>query len=164
MNKTTLALILSVALSTKPQFGTLPGVLAEIAIFLIAVIMGTGVRIAMKAKSREGVTSREAGIVFFFGLSLGGLANYIMIFYGWVVPRPAIVWGVSLLAEFLLLWLEKRYPKLFDGILKKTTGIDVNNISKTENKLPPYLDPKNNPPLDNTTPKPNNNQPTIEEP
>ena len=129
LSKTTILFIFLLQIVTRPNIENIEGWLIEAGIFLIAVTLGSGLRIAMKAKSREGIVRKEALLIFFFGFSLGFAANYAMIFYGWNVPRPLVVWAVSLLAEFILIWIEKRYPKLFDSIFEKVTNtnIDKNN-------------------------------------
>lgn len=110
---------------TRPQLTDLEGWLAEAGIFVVAVLLGSGIRIAMKSQKRNGVSKKEAMIILFFGFSLGFAANYAMLFYEWNVPRPLIVWAVSLLAEFILIWIEKRYPKLFDSIFEKVTQTKI---------------------------------------
>ena len=138
MSKSTLLLIIAIQLTSSPNLNTIEGIVAEVGIFLVAVGMGTGVRIAMKAKSREGIVTKDAFILFFFGLSLGFVANYTMIYYGWNLPRPMIVWAVSFLAEFILIWIEQRYPKLFDSLFEKVTrteikdGPDNNNTNQND--------------------------------
>ncbi len=129
MSKGTLFLILLVQLSTKPSITDIKSFAAEVGIFLIAVMLGAGVRVAMKAQSRAGVSKKEASIIFFFGLSLGFIANYVMIYYAWDLPRPAIVWAVSMLAELILVQLEKKFPKIFDASFKKI-GLDLKDKEK----------------------------------
>lgn len=125
MPKTTLLIILIVQLSTKPSLATPEDWLKEILVFIIAVVLGSGLRVAMKAKAREKLHVREVGLIFFFGVSLGAVANYLMIYYEWDLPRPLIVWAVSLMGEFIVLWLEKRNIKILDSLFKKGTGIDL---------------------------------------
>ena len=132
MPKTTLIIILIVQLTTRPTLATPEDWIKEILVFLVAVILGSGLRVAMKAKSREKMNTREVGLIFFFGVSLGAVANYLMIFYDLRLPRPLIVWAVSLMGEFIVLWLEKRNIKILDSLFKKGTGIDLSDKKEEE--------------------------------
>ena len=119
---------------------TLFDIAVEVVVFLIAVALGSGLRVMMKAKSRQPYTRGEVWIIFGFGLSLGGAVNYALLWWDLNVPRPLIVWLVSLCSEFILIWLESRYPKIFDGIFNKATGIDLDedDTNEVESEIDEY--------------------------
>ena len=125
MSKVTIIIVLIVQVITKPVLEDSHDWLRELMTFSIAVILGTGFRVAMKLRADKTITILSALLILVFGVVLGGIANYLMIFYNLNLPRPVIVCGVSLFGEFFAIWIEKKHGKIISKLFKKGTGIDV---------------------------------------
>lgn len=124
----TILLILFVQISTLNwESLDISSILAEIGILIIAVSLGSGLRIAWKSRGRKRVSRRDSMIIFFVGLSLGFAANYAMIYAESTWPRPLVVWFVSLFGEFIMLFFENNSVELLKATVAKIFGLKMPN-------------------------------------
>jgi cytochrome bd-type quinol oxidase subunit 2 len=123
----TLILICILQILIQPNINDPKGLVMEGALFLCAVILGSGVRVALRVRDKEVVSKTDIFIVVFLALAVGFMTNYLLLFYKSTLPRIPIVMASAFLAESIMRYIEKTYPAIFNKGIQKFTGIDVEN-------------------------------------
>jgi hypothetical protein len=123
----TLILICILQILIQPNINDPKGLVMEGALFLCAVVLGSGVRVALRVRDKEVVSKTDIFIVVFLALAVGFMTNYLLLFYKSTLPRIPIVMASAFLAESIMRYIEKTYPAIFNKGIQKFTGIDIEN-------------------------------------
>jgi len=123
----TLILICILQILIQPDINNPKGLIMEGALFLCAVVLGSGVRVALRVRDKEIVSKSDITIIVFLALAVGFMTNYLLLFYKSTLPRIPIVMASAFLAESIMRYIEKTYPAIFNKGIQKFTGIDVDN-------------------------------------
>lgn len=100
--------------------------MSEALVFLIAIIIGNGALQAFKATQRI-VKMKELFLSFVIATFIGTIIHITATNFELYKWRFVFVISGAFLSEWILKWIEARSPKIFDGVFKKATGIDLNN-------------------------------------
>lgn len=112
-------------MATRPKLETWEDWLVEAVIFLIAVALGSGARIAFLYKKKRIESLMDASIIFVLGLSFGSLTYMVLDYYKIPFPRLVAVWIASFMGEIIAFWADKRGFKMLDKGFEKVTGKDL---------------------------------------
>ncbi len=121
---------LIMALSINPFISYKEKVI-ESFLFLIAIVLGNGALLAFKASKRV-VKVKELFLSFVIAMFVGAIIHITATnfqLYNW---RFLFVLSGAFLSEWILKWVESRFPKIFDGVFKRATGIDLNNQNQND--------------------------------
>ena len=108
----TLILICILQILIQPDINNPKGLIMEGALFLCAVILGSGVRVALRVRDKEIVSKSDITIIVFLALAVGFMTNYLLLFYKSTLPRIPIVMASAFLAESIMRYIEKLGRKL----------------------------------------------------
>lgn len=117
MNKTTLIIVCLLQIVTQPKLDELHDVLLEVVMFMIAMSLGVGARIAIRHREKQKQSRVDILVMFILGGAAGLAVNGIILFYNYHLPRFVIVGAASFLSELILKKLDYYAPKGFDKYL-----------------------------------------------
>lgn len=110
--------------------------LVECLIFMGGVLLGGGTLIAVKSKERI-VPMKEIIPSFIIATFVGLLAHITMTNLNRIEWRFPAVLVFAFLSEWILKWVNTRYPKIFDwGFNKLTNSNTLKEDNKNENSKP----------------------------
>ena len=110
----------------------------EIAALIISVSIGTaGYTAFLRLVKKENTNLASMIWLFMLNLLVAHSFSELMKYYNMGEARAAFLPIISFMGLYILIWFDKRYLKIFDAGLKKTTGLDIedrnNKDDNTEN-------------------------------
>ena len=115
----------------------------EVVALIISVLIGTvGYTAFLKLVKKEKPNVSYMFWLFFLNLLVAHTFSEVMKVFKYGEYRSAFLPLISFMGLYFLIWLDKRYLKIFDGGLKKATGIDLNDNENEniENEVEPNIE------------------------
>lgn len=105
----------------------------EILALIISVLIGTGAYLGfIMIRKNQNINIKLIIGVLAINLFVTYLFSGVLKIFKWGEYRIIILPFVAYAGQYLTDWFDKKYPKIFDAGLKKTTGLDIEDKQNNE--------------------------------